>query len=691
LLGYLKALGILRAVSRQADGAARGRWRNGRFELRSKLDREALVGFFETEYAPAPVVSPWNGGSGFHPPDRKDAIERIEASDDPRFAPLKDAISTARAVLADLGVEDKPPPDRKPALIRALRRRLSDDALAWLDAAVVVVGRDVRCPPLLGSGGNDGRFDIANNYAQAVVACLVTDTLESSRARLVASLDGGAVELQRKLSLGHFSRDSSPTNSPQGESGSLGNPWDLALAVEGALVVAGGAARRLGAAARSGLVAPFAVRATSAGYGSAAASETGSAELWLPVWPGWAGEREIALLMREAHAEVRSGEGRRPAATGLDFARAAGELGVARGISAFDRYAILERAGRSSLAVPAGRISVATRPAAAALSSIDRWLARVVRLGRADRCPQSLRSVCHRLEQGAFQLAARGSADDARAMLEALGAAEHALARSAHRIDGSGIRPLSGVPAGPWIEAVDDGSPELAVAIAIGSLRDREQRGPALRDYLNGTAGQGTAFDASRRNAVTGGDGGPTALLSAIHAARHLDAARANVSADATGLGFAFGAWCDIHAARLLAQGRLDADRVLRLVRGLALLDHRRIPRRASSAGGAARPCPAFDLLALAWRRPRPGWALRLDKGASPSVVRDAVLRLSTAGATPIVSAEDLLIGVSAGDRVTAGRRLAAALLVPLHPRDLRAVEHAYRAREEHIPTQETA
>ena len=42
LLGYLKALGVLRIVTRQVDDDAHGRWSGGTFELSSPLDREAL-------------------------------------------------------------------------------------------------------------------------------------------------------------------------------------------------------------------------------------------------------------------------------------------------------------------------------------------------------------------------------------------------------------------------------------------------------------------------------------------------------------------------------------------------------------------------------------------------------------------------------------------------------------------------
>lgn len=698
LLGYLKALGVLRVVGEQVDRCARGRWREGTFELRSELDEQELARFLLDDYAPAPVVSPWNGGSGFYPKDRQQAILALEACTEERFAGYRETIRGARHTLAELGLTEKPAPPVKPGLVRELRRRLPDAALPWLDAAIVVTGERVAYPPLLGSGGNDGRYDFSNNYAQAVVHCLLDDSRGDSAQLLSAALAGESAELQRKLSLGHLSRDSSPTNSPQGEADSLGSPWDLMLAVEGALLLVAGAARRHGTQTGGMLVAPFTVHATAAGYGSAVAGETGRAELWLPLWKQWASAAEVAQLARESRAQVGHGSSRRAARTGLDFVRAAADLGVARGIDAFERYAILERAGQSNLAVAVGRVAVAEaeRPAAQALDSLGPWLDRLLRFAAPDTCPGAIRAAIRRLERAAFALAVRGTPNDACDALEAIGVAEHALARSRAAIEG-GLRPLYGVDAAPWLAAADDGTPEFEVAAALASLHDGGRRSPALRDYLHGTRRGGASFDAERRHALSAGS--PVALLAAIHARRHLDAGPQHGEdreldhdrarhAGARALAFDYATPCDLHSARMLAVGVLDEGRILRLLRGLALLDHRgRTPARearagAQPAGGCA--APLYELLALAWMGgtlprltdeqrsqlgPRPGWSARLAAGSVGPVLADAARRLRMAGVPPIADRQDLLAG-GPTDREL-GQHLAAALLLRLAPSTL--------------------
>ncbi|MGI8440134.1 MAG: hypothetical protein ACR2NV_08120, partial [Thermoleophilaceae bacterium] len=50
LIGYLKALGLLRAVSQQTDGSVRGRWGGTAFELRTTLSEQGLSEFLLNDF-----------------------------------------------------------------------------------------------------------------------------------------------------------------------------------------------------------------------------------------------------------------------------------------------------------------------------------------------------------------------------------------------------------------------------------------------------------------------------------------------------------------------------------------------------------------------------------------------------------------------------------------------------------------
>jgi CRISPR-associated protein Csx17 len=651
---------MLRVVGEQADGGAALRWREGAAELRSELDRETLAAFLLDRYAPSPVLSPWNGGSGFFPKDDKAALEAIEASHSDRFDAWQDAVLVAREALAELALGEKPDAgDTKLALMRSLRARWSDIAIRWLDAAVVLLADGREFPPLLGSGGNDGRYDIANNFAHAVVLALSLDGDRDGRARawLDSALDGGSVPLV-VMSLAHLDRQKSPVNAPDGEADGMANPWDLVLAVEGALALAAGAARR-GSGASGTASAPFTVSRTAAGYGSAVAGENGRAEIWLPLWARWTTLPELETVLREGRAQV----GRTSASSGLEFARAAAELGVARGISAFERYAVLERAGQSNLALPAGRIEVRSRPEVRLLHQVERWTRRVT--GLTGDAPASIRSAGRALEDALFAFAREPGAVSGQRLTVRIGETEAALARSASTA-GGGPRPLSGGPVQGWLDVADDGSPEFTLAAALASLRDRGSTHdlPALRDYLHGTAltSTGRTYDPSRKATIPR-SAPPIRRLAAVLVRRHLDAASLGAP-----LGFSAALSCPRAVAALLAaeDPAIDPRRVLALAGGLCLFDFSAVSWRPSwMSAEPPEPNAAHALLALAFQgtrehplTPRPGWAALLSGGHVRRALAEATLRLRVAELPPVPTAEDLAPGAPAG------AALAAALLL---------------------------
>lgn len=153
LAHYLKALGILRLVAEQKDPLACGRWRSEYFELRTTLSREELQRFFLEEYRPTPVLAPWNGGSGFYPNDNKTAITAIGCSGAFRFGAYAKAIRTAQEILNALGVEAKAGED-KGDILESCRSAWTDEALGWMDAAIVLTQDGAKYPPLLGTGGS---------------------------------------------------------------------------------------------------------------------------------------------------------------------------------------------------------------------------------------------------------------------------------------------------------------------------------------------------------------------------------------------------------------------------------------------------------------------------------------------------------------------------------------------------------
>lgn len=145
LASYLKALGVLRLVAEQKDTNAAGYWCGEHFVLRSSLDSDALVAFFENEWRPTPVVAPWNGGSGFtgagdseedddgnneeeiEPPDvdADSPVAWIRQSTDQRLAAVRAAVETIYTW------SDLPPTDLVLSVALAeAREELADESFA---------------------------------------------------------------------------------------------------------------------------------------------------------------------------------------------------------------------------------------------------------------------------------------------------------------------------------------------------------------------------------------------------------------------------------------------------------------------------------------------------------------------------------------------------------------------------------
>ncbi len=469
---YLKALAVLRLVSRQKDPEARGWWWDERFWLESELDEDRLVRFFLDEYRPTPVVAPWNGGSGFYVKDRKVGIDGLAGSTGERFSDYRAAIAICRSV-SEVGEEEKPKDDRTRLRIQqACRNRLPDSAVDWLDAAVAVTTEGGRAfPPILGTGGNEGRLDYTNNFMENLVKLVVKpDPRLPVEALLRNALFDTAVVGLRKGPVGQYDpgRAGGFNQGQEVETKDVPtNPWNFVLTMEGAVTWASGLHRRQGTAySRAFLSSPFTVRPSAVGFNSAAAKDEAlaRAEIWAPIWDRGATFGEVELLLREGRAELR----RRPAETGLEFARAASSLGVDRRIRGFVRFALLKRRGDSYVALPAGRIRVRDVPGANLLEECEPLLERVDRFirGFRDNPPAELATARRRYDDAVYEYLLRGEPARFYRVAAALGRLHRRLL----------LRPEdSRVVLGPrlsgdWLRACAN-RPEARLAAALSRIR----------------------------------------------------------------------------------------------------------------------------------------------------------------------------------------------------------------------------
>jgi CRISPR-associated protein Csx17 len=372
--------------------------------------------------------------------------------------------------------------------------------LAWIDAAVALTIDGMAFPPLLGTGGNDGRLEFTNNFMQRIAALFDVNsgraTGEAVRLFDAAIFNDTSLNFA-DAAIGQFSPGAAGgPNSTAGYKGrSRVNGWDFVLTLEGAVVFAGGVSRRLEGADTAYLSYPFAVRAAAAGFGTASLQEQieSRGEIWLPLWHRPSTLGEVRMLFREGRLSV----GARPARDGLDAARAVAGLGADRRIAAFERYGFVKRQGRTYLATPLGRRVVRPNPTAELASDLDRgrWLERFRREAAAD-APTELRAAARDLEEALFELTAKRTAAPeepalVQNILASLGKAASVLAARPKLWEPLRPPPLLSAE---WVRRAYADKPEFRIAAALAWLHARalEQRS---RDEEPLAAGQANASD----------------------------------------------------------------------------------------------------------------------------------------------------------------------------------------------------
>ena len=554
LASYLKALGVLRLVSSPpnhvfgaaADPHARGWWENECFHLRTALSRDALLHFFLHDYAPSPIIAPWNGRAGFLEGGAGDSSSRggavlmraVENSECRRLGSMRRTVNSLRkngqlgelnrlrtqvkdlqGASKTLEGEEKRRNDArrsrvekearavKSLLLPSLRSETGSQHVGYIDTCYVL-SADEAAAPLLGSGGVDGSRDFGVNFADKLQE-LIDFCDGSPRLRAVTELEAALFDVVRRTeghgSMGQFGPGQGGPNATTGYEGyNPLNAWDVVLAMEGTLTFAGALTRRWGATSGSRAAFPFTFEPTGAGTGSLSSEDPNRprGEVWTPIWPKPATFAEAAAIFAEGRLTL----GERIARTGLDAARSVARIGAARGIGGFERYSIIQPDAKMPYqATPLGRFDTPDRPRRDLVADLEAgdWLSRARRLvGNKRAAPARARQAMRRLEDALFQMTvANLESDGARNALVALGSLVDWLASNPKaRKD---LRPPPLI-SHDWIREADDGSAEFHVAAAVATIGLPSPLRPAQRSDVQNPErgrpdGNGADDDSSTR------------------------------------------------------------------------------------------------------------------------------------------------------------------------------------------------
>ena len=520
LASYLKALGVLRLISspanhvsgEAADAQARGWWEDERFHLRTTLSRERLLHFFLDDYAPSPIIAPWNGRAGFLEGDagetstRRGAVltKAIEKSTCRRLESIRLTVGSLRrnnrldeynrlrakvkalqTASTRLAGDEKKANDTekrrvekqvrvvKSLLLPSIRAESDPHHVSYIDACYVLAAAEVAAP-ILGSGGNDGSRDFGVNFAEVLLKLFdFSDGTSTDRAAgeiNSAVFDVGCLT-DAKGSMGQFTPGKSGPNSTTGYDGSNPmNSWDVVLAMEGTLAFAGALTRRWGATGGSRAAFPFTFEPSTSGMGGLSSEDPNRprGEIWTPQWRKPATFAEVGAIFAEGRLTL----GQRTARTGLDAARSVARMGFSRGISGFDRYSIIQPDGKMPYqATPLGRFNTPNQPRRDLINDLEAgdWLRRVRRLAsNSKKAPARARHAMRRLEDALFQMTTANRArEGTQNALMALGGLVEWLATSKNaRTDSTPPPRISRA----WILKADDKSPEFRIAAALAGI-----------------------------------------------------------------------------------------------------------------------------------------------------------------------------------------------------------------------------
>jgi CRISPR-associated protein Csx17 len=698
LASYLAGLGLFRLIGEQADPDATAAWSAGGLVISTTV--EDMAAWLVDEYVPTSVLSPWNNGSGFGSKDAKpkETLEALKRHPSTRLGDLREAIKVAHDVhersLASGWITEDGKIRDKGRIVREFRNRCPDKLLPWIDATVVLTGEDPLYPPLLGTGGNDGRLDFSTNFHQRLLEVL--DPVGEARERsLILARDllaGAETERLAQAAVGQFDPAAAggPGSSRFGAADSLVNPWGFLLLVEGALLFASSTVRRHQHDARRAAV-PFTVRSSPDGSASGAYGEQSSSrgEVWTPVWT-----REFSLPeVRQLFAEARASWRGRPARQAVDFYAATRTLGVTRGVDRFVRYGLYQRNGLAFVAVPVDVVDVRDRPAVRLAAELDDWVSRLRGSDTSAAIGQSLR----RFDSAYLEFARDGEPVRLAQLLAALTRLEQAVGRSGRTRERVPVRHR--LPdARPFLALLAEAEcAELRVAVGLASCTTRpgtdSDRSPArtMRQILlpidPNSSGRDWTKDWRDTPVVPG-----LGVRSLLEVLADVLVWRSRTASDESGRqvpgrgespgggpafrgvpGFPAGLSvpaADLHA---LAGGRLDPA-VLELwlnaclalnwykvttwpwKREVPLVPEPTLGMLSPFAAGLRQQKDEGDVPALALR---PDWAMRLTAGQAPAVHAEAVARLHQAGweAAPLPAVPPTS---RSGE---AGVRIAAALL----------------------------
>ncbi len=459
-----------------------------------------------------------------------------------------------------------------------------------LDSHIVGVARN-QFNPLFGTGGNIGKRDLAKLQKDAQALLGPDDDGRKAnwlRATLFAERNTTLPPLEAAGTWFVYANKTFNSGQDWYREGRL-SPWSFLIALEGALLLVGGAGRRLAAQARSYAVFPFISDASS----PTSAAEVGlvKGEFWAPIWEHPANLTEVRALFERGLARI----GQRAATAPHEFALAARAAGVDAGVSRFVRF-VLRHTTSSQVyeAIPQERITVSHEPSLESrlLAPLPPWLQRLPYEPRDAKQKGKFKGLRGAVERIIIRITERPEqAELWRDLLLLLAETQGQIDRNKElRGRCSALPPLDS----RWFDSAwPQPTPEIVLAKAIASVGAGSEAPVLVNIYGVEYGKRAFKFPKERPQRTVWHTGHPATLLADVLERRLVDAG----AADELPLGGR--CKCPVGTVASFLDGHIDYETVCRWIPPLTLLNWSKVKVSSTEACDTTEPTGTYQLHAL--------------------------------------------------------------------------------------------
>jgi CRISPR-associated protein Csx17 len=511
---YLAGLGLMRIVERHVDRTAQFYWQGLDFWIDTNVPQAELVDRILATYEAMVAFNPWNKSSGIEMNTKTGelnyvgSIAKIADSESWRTQAIRDLLPEFKELIDEFKVGETtfsyPEKLEKLKFIEQCLSRISNtEWREWADATIIlmqVTNKDgatsikPKYPALLGSGGNVGAVDIAENYYSAVAILFDPQTGEPAAnaaaclTKAIFGIDSVEVTESKEVKALHlfprqdykldFALSKNNDYAPSGgSSATTVNPALMLLASEGLSTFSGQTSTINGGGDSD---TGKAIGRTLARYSLAVATNGASTDLvslderksfteeyFLPLWSE---PRTYKRLKKNLFESPLANEEQfylpRQINDGTDFIQALQEWAVKNKIAGkFARYAMLPRKGQSNFAVMLEVVNVGAEAKKLDLAAdLDEYRRNIRFFAKSDNCPTLLQGSIYQFDR-VFNQFIQGKCSHT-ALLMALSKLAPVRHPKSLRFD--------------WIEPLqaESNCPEFRLALSIASC--------GLKSYLYG-------------------------------------------------------------------------------------------------------------------------------------------------------------------------------------------------------------